>query len=433
MWVLFCLMVLFILSACSEDAADSNGSSSEDDVDNESEDETVDLTVWTWPNNDQTFEDITIPLFQEEYPNINVTVQGFGQDQYADKLSSALIGGDVPDVAMVEINDVVNIKNLELFEDLSQEPYNAGELSEDYLDYFWDYVTNDDGYIFALPKNSAPAAMFYNKPIFEEAGLPTDPEGVHELMATWEDYVNVAEDLTVEGEQWMLGVPLEILNAVTQQAETAYYNENNELQIDNEHFMYVYDTVEQLGDMGAFSPYEQYSPEWNAAIQQGSIATFLFGNWFGKYLKNNTDGAEGDWGVTYAPAYQGTSAYNQGGDFIGIPKEAENKDAAWKFVQFVTQNSENLQAMYEQDELYPAYLDAVDEDWMNNENPFFGGQVTNEIFQEVAEKMATPYVTENDPVATDGVNSMLTNITLGDMEVEQALEQAKQEIEAKTQ
>ncbi|GAB2546568.1 ABC transporter substrate-binding protein [Gracilibacillus alcaliphilus] len=428
-WVAVGLLLAVVLSACSSDS-NSNGSGSDNRSDDDGE---VNLTVWTWPNNDQTFENITIPLFEEEHPNIKVTVQAFGQDQYADKLSSSLIGGNVPDVAMVEINNVENVKNLELFEDLSQEPYNAGEFSSKYLDYFWDYVTNEDGYIFALPKNSAPAAMFYNKPIFEAAGLPTDPEAVHELLSTWEDYLAVAEDLSINGEQWMLGVPSEIANAVTQQAGTAYFNEQGDLQIDNEEFMYVYDLVDQLGDIGAFSPYEQYSPEWNAAIQQGNIATFLFGNWFGKYLKNNTDGAEGEWGVTYAPGYQGNSSYNQGGDFIDIPKDGSNKEAAWEFVKFVTQNEDNFQAMYEQDELYPAYLEMLDKEWMNNENPFFGNQVTNEIFQTVAEDMTAPYVTENDPVAGEGVKNLLANITLGNMEIEQALEQAKQEIEAKIQ
>ncbi|WP_163536309.1 sugar ABC transporter substrate-binding protein [Gracilibacillus sp. YIM 98692] len=419
---IFFILVLniLVLSACSGEGEKSSGDG-----------ETQEITVWTWPNNDQTFEDITIPLFEEEHPNIKVKVQGFGTGQYADKLSSSLIAGEGPDVAMVEINDVINFKEMGLFEDLSQEPYNANEFADQYLDYFWDYVKGDEGYIFALPKNSGPAAMFYNKPIFEEAGLPTEPEEVHELLKTWDDYMKVAEQLSVPGEQWMLGVPSEVLNAVVQQAGTSYFNESGELQIEDEHFMYVYDTVQNLGEMEAFAPYEQYSPEWNAAIQQGNIATFLFGNWFGKYLKNNTDGADGEWGVTYAPAYQGKSAYDQGGDFIGIVKDSKKKEAAWEFVKFVTQDMDNLKGMYEKDELYPTYLEALTKDWMNNENPFFGGQVTNDVFKNVAEDMSAPYVTKDDPIASDGVSALLTNITEGGMSIEEALEQAKQEINAR--
>lgn len=420
--VLSILVTMVIMSACSSENEQAAG-----------EGETKEITVWTWPNNDQTFEDITIPLFEEAHPDIKVKVQAFGQGDYANKLSSSLIAGEGPDVAMVEINDVINFKAMEAFEDLSKDPYNAGDLEEDYNTYFWDYVTDEDGYIFALPKNSGPAAMFYNKPIFEEAGLPTEPEEVNELLKTWDDYLQVAEELSIPGEQWMLGVPTEVSNTIMQQGETSYFSESGELQIDNEHFMYVYDTVSKLHEIEAFSPYEQYAPEWNSAIQQGNIATFLFGNWFGKYLKNNTDGAEGEWGVTYAPAYQGKSAFNQGGDFIGIVKDSDNKEASWEFIQFVTQDMENLKGMYEKDELYPTYLEALNESWMNNENEFFGGQVTNDVFKTVSDEMAAPYVTENDPVASEGLSNMLTNITLGEMSIEEALEQATEEINARVE
>ncbi|WP_233713735.1 ABC transporter substrate-binding protein [Lederbergia citri] len=418
-WFVF-ILSLVLLTACSseKEKANSDGGKKE-------------ITVWTWPNNDQTFEEITVPLFEEEFPDIKVKVQAFPQGDYHKKLASALVANEGPDVAMVEIGNVINFKDMGMFENLNDAPYNASEYKDGYLDYFWDYASTKDGYVFALPKNSGPAAMFYNKRVFKDAGLPTDPDGVHDLLKTWDDYIDLAEKLSISGKQWMLATPHKIVDAIVQQSGTSYFNGEGELLIDNEHFLYSYKLIEQLYAKDAIAPFEEWSPEWNASIQNGTVATYLYGNWFGKYLKNNAEGSDGEWGVTYAPSYNGKSAYDNGGDFIGIVKTSKKKESAWEFVKFVTQNHKNLEEMYKKDDLYPTYLEVLDEDWMNNEDSFFGGQITNEIFKNVAEDMAAPFVTTNDPIASDGIKSLITNFTIGEMKMEEALDQAIKEIEAR--
>ncbi|WP_026703181.1 ABC transporter substrate-binding protein [Salibacterium aidingense] len=415
-------MVGLTLMACSGSGS-SEGSSSDDGKE--------EITVWTWPNNDQTFENITIPMFEEEHPDINVKVEAFGSEEYPQKLRTSLTAGEGPDVAMVEIANVSDFREMGTFENLNQEPYNAAELKADYVDYTWEYVEGDDGSVFALPKNTAPAAMFYNKKAFSEAGLPTDPDEVHELMKTWDDYVEAAGELSTSGEKWAISTPNQVKDTIIQQNGTPYYDEEGNLQINNETFMDAYDYVEQLDEMDAFSPYVEFSSEWNGAIQNGSVATYFHGNWFEAYLKNNSPEGEGNWGVTYAPEYKGQSAFNDGGDFIGIVKDSEKKETGWEFVQFVSQNSENLEKMYTQDALYPAYEEALSNEWMNQENEFFGGQVTNEIFAEVADNMEAPSISVNDPVAESGVNDLLSNITESDRSLNEALEQAVSEIEAR--
>src|SRR5690606_517803 len=128
-------------------------------------------------------------------------------------------------------------------------------------------VKGEDGYIFALPKNSAPAAMFYNKTMFEEAGLPSEPDEVHELLKTWDDYVKVAEQLSESGKQWMIDTPNGIVDTIMQQGGTSYFDADGKLLIDNEHFQYGYELVKKLNDIEAVSPFAAWSPEWNGSMQ----------------------------------------------------------------------------------------------------------------------------------------------------------------------
>src|SRR5690349_13528348 len=63
------------------------------------------ITVWTWPDNDKTFEK-TIPIFEKKFPKITVKVQAFDSNSYHDKLLASLVAGSGPDVAMVEIGNI---------------------------------------------------------------------------------------------------------------------------------------------------------------------------------------------------------------------------------------------------------------------------------------------------------------------------------------
>ena len=40
--------------------------------------------------------------------------------------------------------------------------------------------------------------------MFEECGLPTDPDEVSELMSTWDGVLQVAEAVSIPGERWFL-------------------------------------------------------------------------------------------------------------------------------------------------------------------------------------------------------------------------------------
>lgn len=426
------LLSLSLIVACSSNNGDNGGQASAGEGSNAGggTDEVVEIEVWTWPNNDATFEKLTIPMFEEKFPHIKVNVQAFGADVYQDRLSTALIAGEGPDVAMVLIEATANFREMGMFEDLSQEPYNVHQYKDKYVDLVWNYIEDENGYVFALPKNPAPGAMFYNKRVFEEAGLPTDPMEVHEVLKTWDDFIAAAEKIVIPGQRWMLGTPNQIRDVISHQAASSYFTEDGEIDIDNPVFMDIYRIVQELHEMGAFAPFHEWSTEWNGTMQTGSVAVYMYGNWFGRFLKNNAEGTDGDWGVTFAPAYNGQHSFNNGGDFIGIVSTSKHKEEAWEFIKFVSQDLGNLEAMYVEDDLYPGWIEALDLEWMNKPDEFFGGQVTNEIFSVVAEEMAAPRVTKYDPIAKQVTEDLLMNITLGGMDIESALEWAKEELRA---
>lgn len=392
-------------------------------------DGTGEITVWTWPDNDKTFLE-TIPSFQKKFPDIKVKVQGFG-GTYNSKVLGALVSGTGPDVAMIEISAVSNFKSKPGFVDLSKPPFKAGQYSDRYAKFSWSYVTDaETGRIFQLPKNTGPGGMFYRRDVFADAGLPTDPGEVHEAMKTWDDFISVGKKLTQKGKRWLVDSPESVVGAIRAQYGLSYFDEEGNSTFDTDEMVAALEYVPRLRKEGVLAP-EMTDQERGAAINAGTIATFFSGNWFGGWLKGTyATTTQGKWGVTFAPETDGVSAFNSGGDFIGVLQSSRNQLAAYEFCRWVTQDPASLSLMYQRD-LYPAWTPVLEDSWMNKPDPFYDGQNPNEIFREVSATMKTPITNPNDGIAITALTTAVTDVQNGFRSPKDALRRAKATVESK--
>jgi len=83
---------------------------------------------------------------------------------------------------MVEVGWIARITSSAGFEDLLQPPYNAGQYKDMIIPFKWTQGLTTDGRLVAMPKDIAPATVFYRKDIFEAAGLPSEPEEVQKAV-----------------------------------------------------------------------------------------------------------------------------------------------------------------------------------------------------------------------------------------------------------
>lgn len=392
-------------------------------------DGTGQITVWTWPDNDRTFLQ-TIPSFERRFPDIKVRVQGFSGN-FNSKLLGALVSGTGPDVAMVEITNVSNFQNKPGFVDLAQKPFGAGAVAGKYADFSWKYVTDDDSRrIFALPKNTGPGGMFYRRDLFQAADLPAEPADVQESMRDWPAFVAAGRKLAVRGERWLLDDPGQLVAVLRNQAGLSYFDESGTPQLDDDIVADALEFAIELRKTGLMAP-DMSSQERGAAINEGKIATFFSGNWFGGLIKAQyAPDSAGRWGVALAPATEGVSAFNYGGDFIGVLQASTNQLAAWEFVKWVTQDPASLSAMYARD-LYPAWKPAWDSDWINKPDPFYANQNVNTVFSEVSATMKPPVTNPNDAIANTALSTAVNDVVHGVRSIRSALQRAQAQVEDK--
>ena len=190
--------------------------------------------------------------------------------------------------------------------------------------------------------------------------------------------------------------------------------------------------MKEASEAGLISPFSAWSPEWQGAFQRGQLATALYGNWFGGLLKRAyaTDQA-GKWSVTSAPAFEGKRAFNSGGDYLGVLKSSQNKEAAWAFVRWLVTDDESLKQQFSGDDLYPAWTPASKADWLNAPDAYYGGENVNAVFAPVQAEMTPFTLNPLDSVAYTAMGTAINNVARGVMSVDEALSGAKAEIEAR--
>src|SRR4051794_8318678 len=121
------------------------------------------LTVWAWePTLKQVVSD-----FQAKYPKVKVKLvnAGTGNDQYTALQNAVQAGSGAPDVAQVEYYALSQFALGKSVTDLS--PFGAKDLSKAYSPGPWNSVALNGG-VYALPMDSGPMAMFYNKKILDK-------------------------------------------------------------------------------------------------------------------------------------------------------------------------------------------------------------------------------------------------------------------------
>ncbi len=395
------------------------------------EGETV-LTVSGWPAGDDAFEAI-IPAFEEAHPGVKVELQFQASGDHHQALVTALAAGTgAADVVMLEQAWVGRFKDGEGFENLLAEPYLAGDMKADFVEYKWDLATSVDGsQMIGLVWDIGPATIFYRRDIFESVGLPSDPEGVDELFSTWDGVLEAAKKVYIEGERWLLPSACYLYEWVWMNRD--FYNENLELNVEKPGAKEALDAAIEMRTLGLDAQIDDmWSNEAYSALATGSIAMVAAGCWYGGFLKSwIAPDTAGLWGVAHLPA--GISTSNWGGSYLAIPSQSQNKELAWEFIKYALATSESQNAMFQAVDYFPGYTPAWNSALYSEPDPFFAGQKTRELWVEIAKSTTPTFATLMDATAEAAMQTAVRTGLNENKTAEEIIADMKSRIENETQ
>ena len=157
----------------------------------EAQDAELTFQYWGSPQEQEAVGQMT-EAFNEQNPGIVVRAQYAANDGYTERMTTQLAGNDVPDIAYIDpgmaFDWAANGDTLDLTDYI-----NADEESGDLLPNT--NYTYNGGRIMSTSLAVTVNCIFYNKPLFEEAGLAAPPT-TGETAWTWDQFIETARTLT---------------------------------------------------------------------------------------------------------------------------------------------------------------------------------------------------------------------------------------------
>ena len=173
-------MVVGMLTACGGGSGDGGGSKKKGDT----------LTVAIWDTNQQDGLKQIMDDFTAE-TGIKTELQAMDWNAYWTLLEAGATGGEMPDVFWMHSNEAVKYMANDILLDLTDYVAKSEKLEMDkFPQDLKDMYTWKDK-VYAVPKDRDTIAMWYNKKMFDDAGIAY-PDG----SWTWDEFYEIAEKLT---------------------------------------------------------------------------------------------------------------------------------------------------------------------------------------------------------------------------------------------
>ena len=342
-------------------------------------------------------------------PDAKVKLSEVGSTtETATALTAALAGGEVPDLVMIQNDDLPKfVENPGNFVDLRT--LGGDEVGEDYLDWAMGFATAEDGTVVGIPTDVGGLGLAYRADLFEAAGLPTDPAEVAAAWSTWDDFIDMGTTYTeATGKPFIDNVETTVFFSTVNQVDQKYYTDDGEPVYDtNPEVKEAFQVAVDAYEAGLSADIAAWSTGWDPGRANGSFAVTVAPSWMLSQIKNAAPDTAGKWRVTTVPGVGG----NWGGSVIAIPARAANKAGAWQYIE--TMMSPEAQAEhFEKTGTFPAAKDALTSDAvLSYTDEFFGDSPLGKVMSDSVLQYKSSY---NGP-DTGAIGSGLLN-ALADMQ-----------------
>jgi multiple sugar transport system substrate-binding protein len=301
----------------------------------------IEATLTTFNYGDAAQQKIyadAIGRFNQKYPNVTVKDQYTPftlWSEYANKLTTLVAGGQVPDVIHVAIEGtrlVVSKGLMEPLDDLiatdpAMQDLIANEFEQPLLDAF-----TVDGKLYQIPVEWNNMVIYFNTKMFADAGV-TAPTAEW----TWDDFLNAAKTLTSgEGgdKTYGFGIPFFTFGLVPWFLTNSTYPLTDDWSDSNLNDPKVLETITFLRDLihvhGVSPTVEGTDNEQLFAA--GKLAMGGWGRW---PIAGFIEAGFQDFDIQYWPRKTAaTSIHGIGG--WGLAPQSENKALAWELVKVMT-------------------------------------------------------------------------------------------------
>jgi sn-glycerol 3-phosphate transport system substrate-binding protein len=263
------------------------------------------------------------------------------------KVQTAVLGGNPPDIAVVEISELFSLLQMDAL--IPLDDYIAQEGGQKFLDNFYKGFLGNaygrDGKIYGFPFQRSTPILYWNKDMFQAAAAKLKAAGLDPNRApkNWKELVQYAKILTIREGNQTKQYGLIIPGGWNDWIFEAFSRQNGSQLIKEDGLTVTFNSPENLEALKLWVKLMQdlkvcpVLRPWNITPDDfiGGVTAMMYYSTGGMAKIRKT--AQFNWGAAFQPAGKKYGTPVGGGDFHifkGIPKK--NQDAAWKFAKFMT-------------------------------------------------------------------------------------------------
>jgi len=282
---------------------------------------------WSFTGIDQKS---SVEDYKKLKPGVQVKLTEVGGSvETAQALTTALAGGKVPDLVLIQGDDLPKfVQQPQNFVDLRT--LGADKIKGNYVDWVISQSIAKDGSIIGIPTDVGGMAVAYRTDLFKAAGLPTDRDAVSKLWPTWDAFIETGKKYTAKtGKAFLDNAPTSVFyQAVNQVSEKYYDPAGNPVYDKNPQVKAAFELALKTVAAGITAKQTSFSDAWSAGIKKGVFAVTSAPSWMLNAIRTNAPDTKGKWDLATIPGGAG----NWGGSYLAIPKNAKNPKAAWDYI-----------------------------------------------------------------------------------------------------
>lgn len=349
--------------------------------------------------------------FEKKNPNIKINIQVTGWNDYWTMLEAAATGGSLPDTFWMHSNEIYRYGSNKMLLDLNDYIKESKDVDLKNFPEGLNKIYNINEHQYALPKDYDTIGLWYNKKMFDEAGIAYPDDSWN-----WDKLKEVAKKLTkADGSQYGVLAPLHnqegYYNFVYQNGGNIINNEKKS-EYDNpktiEAMKYYFDLSKE-----GLSPKIYNDKERAEALQNGQVAMGFFGSWNlsafseNEYMNKNFD-------VAVLPsANDGKRATIFNGIGNAASATTKHPQEAWKWLEYLA-SKEGQEKQGELGIAIPAY-NGVAEKWAETNKNF-----NTKVFIDMVEYAQIRPYSNSTAKWEDKATEILKKAYLGETSVEEA-------------
>lgn len=301
------------------------------------EDITIRVALWDYSNTE--YYKTMINGFKEANPGIDVEIVEFSAAEYSDTIVVKMAANEDYDVIFMKglpemaalINDGKLMALDELAEGYDFAPYGGTEKS-----------LTVDGVLYGLPFRKDNNLIFYNKDLFDAAGVDYPQDGM-----TFDEYIDLAREMTSgEGADKVYGTHVH-----TWASNVYMYSRFKDEYVYNDASTWdalipYYEGILALQEEGCVQNYGSLKSgniHYSGVFYKQEAAMMQIGTWYiNMLLENVPSEAQGiasfNWGVCSIPNDEGITTENVVGGITPVALGAYSKhpEEAWAFLTYIT-------------------------------------------------------------------------------------------------